>query len=807
MSTLTSNLYPPIVHDTQPAFIRTGDCKLYFRLSEYDKESDIENIQISLIKQATNQSALSQAFWPSGIMWRNKEEWYKDSPDSDWYYILITQNTYTASDIEEQAFGINQYYVAQMRFTSTDAAPVPAKGKGLDTWLYDNRDYFSEWSTSCIIRGIAQPHITINGLDDTQTQTFTTAPDKIVGKLYYEQQDEAETENLYSYKFKIINTATSEVLEESPILFPTDKNRRQFNTYLKCEFKPHIIYDIQFSYTTINSYSETLDFRFQATTDPQVLEARFSVTPDGENGRMNLSLLFGEYPPDRELIVRRSSSKNNFKDWEIIKRFEHSHYDFRHLWYDTSIESGIWYKYKVRTTDNRSIVSEIESQPRMCVFENAFLTTGDRQLKIQFNPTVSNYKYNVTETQQVTLGSQFPFVKKNGNNYFRTFTLGGLITAYMDETFWYNPQYYDNSFHNDELDEQFTSKEEIYGESAPLYDEYNSKRNITLANDYIYQREFREKVIEFLYKNDLKIFRSITEGNIIVKLMDINFTPNDTLGRRLYSFTATAVEINNATLQNYLNYKLINKQFYAFRTQIINLNRPGNINNVTYTSGVSLIPVFISKMTKRDNDTLSKFMSVEITSRESTNAIRFAYKTNDTSDYVIQDIEAGGNFSVPIQDKNSLIDCLFYGEVPTAVTYDTSRIYSEDENGQLFYYDEEQETEVILVPTANTVYTVYTDNTSYLIDRYDKYEGNNDLLKTYPDELDPEYTDEGDDTPHSLFNNGRIYSLLVEGYIKQYFYQQSAPGQPGVYVPFKDGCLLYDVQATVEYTYRLKRGT
>ena len=53
--------------------------------------------------------------------------------------------------------------------------------------------------------------------------------------------------------------------------------------------------------------------------------------------------------------------------------------------------------------------------------------------------------------------------------------------------------------------------------------------------------EEAEKLILFAVENNIKLFRSTTEGNILIKLMNIDFQPNETLGRRLYSFTATAV--------------------------------------------------------------------------------------------------------------------------------------------------------------------------------------------------------------------------------------------------------------------------
>jgi len=64
---ITANIYPPLVQDTLPAFIRTKTCKVYFSLSIYDSATDIKNVQISLINQRNNASALKVSDYPSGI--------------------------------------------------------------------------------------------------------------------------------------------------------------------------------------------------------------------------------------------------------------------------------------------------------------------------------------------------------------------------------------------------------------------------------------------------------------------------------------------------------------------------------------------------------------------------------------------------------------------------------------------------------------------------------------------------------------------------------------------------------------------
>jgi hypothetical protein len=72
----------------------------------------------------------------------------------------------------------------------------------------------------------------------------------------------------------------------------------------------------------------------------------------------------------------------------------------------------------------------------------------------------------------------------------------------------------------------------MYGEEIlSLYDLRMEETNSNTLDAVIYEKDFRDKVKEFLYKNNVKLFRSATEGNILVKLMGITFTPNQSLGR------------------------------------------------------------------------------------------------------------------------------------------------------------------------------------------------------------------------------------------------------------------------------------
>ena len=78
----------------------------------------------------------------------------------------------------------------------------------------------------------------------------------------------------------------------------------------------------------------------------------------------------------------------------------------------------------------------------------------------------------------------------------------------------------------------------------------SSKRN------QIYNQLFRETVIDFLTDGKVKILRSPTEGNMLVYLSNVSFTPNHQLGREVYDFSATAIECDELNENNLIKYDL-----------------------------------------------------------------------------------------------------------------------------------------------------------------------------------------------------------------------------------------------------------
>jgi hypothetical protein len=71
------------------------------------------------------------------------------------------------------------------------------------------------------------------------------------------------------------------------------------------------------------------------------------------------------------------------------------------------------------------------------------------------------------------------------------------------------------------------------------------------------ERQFKLEVLAWLNNGQPKLLRSPAEGSYIVRLMNISLSPNDTLGRMLHTFSATAYEIAECNRKNLINYDLL----------------------------------------------------------------------------------------------------------------------------------------------------------------------------------------------------------------------------------------------------------
>lgn len=523
-------------------------CRVYFSLSMFNSITEIQNAQVTVRSQLTNKTVLHSEKYPCEIMLKS----IKTDParkTDDKYYIEIKPE-----DLEGCNFIIDQYYKVQIRFTSINAEDPgidltdPDAVQAIDSWLTRNLSNFSEWSTVCLIRGISAPTLSLKDFEETiVTDIYDTIVNtQVIGQLTF--ADENETETLRSYRVKAYDSDNNLLIDSGDIFANEFTDTNNINYTIKYWFQANKEYYFTVTFTTQNLYTETHTYNI-AVLQAEVPDLNIQITAyqDEENGRIGMritrSRAKGRYTG--QIVIRRASNKDNFTIWEdmYIATYDHVAYiDF--TWYDYTIESGVLYLYGIQGIDTNGARTPMSmfNKPVMINFEHIFLTSGDKQLAIKFNPSLTSFKHTLSEARIETIGSKYPFIKRNGYVDYVQFPLGGLISSAIDE------------------DGLFTTKEEVYKNYTENYEQYNDENDIGVYRDVIWEKFFRQKVEDFLYADDVKLFRSPTEGNFLVRLMDVQFQPNQTLGRRLWSFTSTAYEIDECNLENYEKYNIFTRK-------------------------------------------------------------------------------------------------------------------------------------------------------------------------------------------------------------------------------------------------------
>ena len=620
--TILNNLYPPLIENSyMPAFIYTGSCKIYFSLPQYNNRNDLHSnypAQVTIRKVKTNQNVLSTNLYPSGIKLCQITEVNSTQLENK-YYIQLN-----SSDIQG-GFSLNEYYQVQIRFTGNAAAAPPSSGIGIDSWLSNNLSYFSEWSTIVLIYSISTLSLNLRyyKINQNNINTDSSLRAIISGKLTFAVNGDKEI--LKSYRVLLQQQNNAEIIyEDSGLLYPTNINQLFYK--IKYNIIQKKYYKVVIEIETKNGYTFSSWFNYKwEPIQRDIFEVKHKIITDNENGGIRVKLLskkensinsndeirfvydknndcligkaayltignsslglntagIGDYeswdffqekykiilinsslpifnlPKGIKVFIQRTSSRDNFSVWtETIAAFEIKEDDITELlWDDYTVEPGVWYKYKIIVQDSQGEYTEEMITDKGMVYTNhIFLTTKEQQLKICYDPQISNFSIKTADSLIETIGSQYPYIRRQGNLYYKTFSLSGTI-SYLSDV--------DSNLFN-------SSKDKLYlnNEITQLYNQYNQKNNIGIYNDFVREKEFRNAVINFLYNDDVKLFRSLTQGNLLVKIINVTLVPKTELGRMIYSFSCTLCEIASPIEEN-----LINNNDNLYRKQEVPIRR------------------------------------------------------------------------------------------------------------------------------------------------------------------------------------------------------------------------------------------
>lgn len=454
------------------------------------------------------------------------------------------------------------------------------------------------YSSVGISKCIERPFLSFEGVVDESGKYIVTPQYEYTAKCELKEQ----SEKVAIYKFDlieksgIINLTDVNNIEytQEEIIFSTgwkahdssndEGNISQDTCYLTKTLDFSKKYLLRYSIITINGYEDSTIVYFESTDSVNVSFKNYLLVaePDYENGTIIIKLNRKDItqpftPLTYNFVLLRASEEDNYSSWTRLSDMgtneEKGDFELQNallvgnsmiLWEDFTVEHGVSYKYALQAYNSfdffsNRIESNLEevvtetglpkydkngkllynSVPTKIYFDDMYLSDGVRQLRIQFNPKVSSFKNTILETKVDTIGSQYPFFFRNGTVKYKEFPLSGLISLLMDP--------------HDKF------KVGLYNIKTGVGTSQLNGTITDLTNDNIKnERKFKLEVLDWLTNGQPKIFRSPTEGNYLVRLMNTSLSPNDTLGRMLHTFSCTAYEMDAYTMENLDKYGFIN---------------------------------------------------------------------------------------------------------------------------------------------------------------------------------------------------------------------------------------------------------
>lgn len=573
-----AKLYPPYIEGTIPAFYADGtlaELAVPFSMNRAVSIADFSGISIKI------KTVQSNEFLYSAITSLNELKQIKTD--------FIAHFTIPIGTITK--FKVGNFYKIQIAYCDASAARVPGY-----------------YSTIGVVKLTTKPNVTIADLENSST---APSGSRLSYTGVYSQfsedenvsMDVSEKVNEYCFNLFELNDGTDPVLlatsdwqlhNSSTDVVSYESTDQYSFTY---SLKPNKYYGIEYRVRTINGLEETsgiysiinkvgvvpeiesyADLHYEANFDNAYIRLYFTPKDKANHNYAN-----GTF------IITRASDEDDYTNWYELYKFALRNGDPLDQWEfkDFTIKHGTKYRYALQQYNAKGfhsrkvyasdpITNETYVTPD---FEDSFLYDGKRQLKIRFNPKMSSFKIDKLEQKIETIGNKYPFFFRNAKVEYKEFPIGGLISYQSDEA---------NLFIDDAdlgLTTNYTSnaRSAVDGTPAAVTAELNLKPYTTSHEAYniTAERIFKMEVLEWLNNGEPKLFKSPTEGNFLVRLMNVSLTPEETLGRLLHNFTATAYEIGEIdynTLELYnivsveepeeLQYRLETINFYDYRKTV-----------------------------------------------------------------------------------------------------------------------------------------------------------------------------------------------------------------------------------------------
>lgn len=616
-STQYKALFPPILESYQPAFVgeQATQYEILFKLSEYSDYRDVAHVDLRITLQSDGTSVVNNKIWPDGIIYKRKDTNDITNYGNGIYGVKINTNKNQDEgiyDLKDGHWQKNTYYKVQARLGTTWKGWNTPEEYAIWRNAQAAAGKFSEWSTIMILRSISAPTVRIlnnNIFEDKMTSNsqlteLSTTP--IFHSIY---KHEANGEILDTYQYSLQDYSTGAILEQTewfhyPIYSLTDNSisiSHRFNYNMEKDKTYRVLFNVKtangyelgddYIFTVIPSYLNLPDsvlksnFSLKAVQDDQEMReegiiklALIYTKPQNETSVTPLNKIIGNF-----VITRTKKNENLWEDLDTIQIFEGTikksneqtkensdGSQILNVYTDFTAESGVEYTYGIQQTNFKDTRSQmITTKDSVSInFEHMFLYSEGKQLKLKYNPTIDSFKHTVLASKQDTLGNKYPYISRNGYVYYAEFPFKSLISFNSDENGYFmkdleqSPQSENLEYKRDYVKNNIKYNG-IHSFLQPNKDIVQQRNSTNLSDENInLERKFREEVEKFLNNGKSKLFRSATEGNFIVSLMNITFTPETSLGRMIYSVSGTAYEIAECNIENLKKYSILNSGRY-----------------------------------------------------------------------------------------------------------------------------------------------------------------------------------------------------------------------------------------------------
>ena len=577
---MSTTLFPPVVEVNQNTqILNSENYYIYFALSQFNTLSDISAIQITARKQSNNNSIFNtnkvhyEIYQYQKISDLNKlNNGFYRLPISKDFFISLQANT---------------NYKIQIRFVSGSSIP-DYNSDTFPNWIAQHQGNLSEWSEVSLLMLTSAPTISMSfpsgtisegGIYQSRILNF------YINITYTNQKDKIE-------KYKIY---LSDSIQDKDWQFFDIKDNARTSIYKSFSqtLTNNYTYYVKMKYITHLGYEKTEllgSVRVKYGKDYTYPGITTECLPDLDKGRVQVKIKGLKTATDFivdnliQVQILRTTNHSAYKNWELVRdciiNLSANAEDI-FIWEDYTVPGSIWCKYGYilikPNTKMQSTLCDL-GRPVLCYFEDMYLDNISSHLRIRLNQDVSDYKYIVNEQITNTLGNQYPTITRSGKTKYRQFSISGTICAEDNRfendigiTYMTSSALMHNRLEKKIWDEEgiidtsnytILSEQSLINKTKGLYNYYQTQyltpyRIQNNVNNYIYEKEYRDKIISILYRNDVKLLRTLTEGNIIVKLTNISLTPNKELSRMIWSFSATATEIADDTIDNYNKYNIL----------------------------------------------------------------------------------------------------------------------------------------------------------------------------------------------------------------------------------------------------------